>query len=155
MRLNLDENLSRRTADLIRSAGHDAVTAGNQNLSGAADETLFVCKREGRALTTLGRDFGQMLRYPPAAGAGIVVIEVGHRVTHAALLERVRELLRILETESPAGALCESKPRRVAIRHTQTALKNALGLDVRYPRPQSVVRRERRRLARLRGSPLS
>ena len=79
MKLKLDGNLSRRAADLIRSADHDAVTVGNQGLSGAADETLFeVCKREGRALITLDRDFGQVLRYPPAGSAGIVVIDVGH-----------------------------------------------------------------------------
>jgi predicted nuclease of predicted toxin-antitoxin system len=47
VKLKLDENLSRRAANLMRSAGHDAVTVGNQGLSGAADETLFeVCKRE-------------------------------------------------------------------------------------------------------------
>jgi len=116
VKLKLDENLSRRAADLIRSADHDAVTVGNQGLSGAADETLFeVCKREGRALITLDRDFGQVLRYPPAGSAGIVVIEVGHRVTHAALLERVRELLRILKTESPAGALWIIEPGRLRI----------------------------------------
>ena len=103
--IKLDENLSRRAADLIRAAGHDAVTVSDQVLSGAADETLFqVCRCEGRALITLDRDFGQVLRYPPAGSAGIVVLEVGRRVTHAAL-DRVRELLTLLKTQSPADAL--------------------------------------------------
>jgi hypothetical protein len=30
-----------------------------------------VCTAERRALITLDRDFGQVLRYPPAASAGI------------------------------------------------------------------------------------
>jgi hypothetical protein len=48
----LDENLSRRAADLIRAAGHDAVTVAGQGLQGAADETLFegVCAKVGRSL---------------------------------------------------------------------------------------------------------
>jgi predicted nuclease of predicted toxin-antitoxin system len=116
VKLKLDENLSRRAADLMRTAGHDAVTVGNQGLSGAADETLFeVCKREGRALITLDRDFGQVLRYPPAGSAGIVVLEFGHRVTHAALLDRLRELLTVLKTQSPADALWIVEPGRVRI----------------------------------------
>jgi hypothetical protein len=76
VKLKLDENLSRRAADLIRAAGHDAATVFSQGLRGGADETLFeVCGRESRALVTLDRDFGQVLRYPPAVTAGIVVLE--------------------------------------------------------------------------------
>jgi predicted nuclease of predicted toxin-antitoxin system len=56
VKLTLDENLSRRAANLIRTAGHDPVTVGSRGLRGAADETLFeVCKREGRTLITLDR----------------------------------------------------------------------------------------------------
>jgi predicted nuclease of predicted toxin-antitoxin system len=106
VKLKLDENLSQRAADLIRTAGHDAVTVASQGLRGVADETLFqVCKHEGRALVPLDRDFGQVLRYPPAMSAGIVVLEIGPRATHAALLDRVRELVILLSTRSPDGAL--------------------------------------------------
>jgi predicted nuclease of predicted toxin-antitoxin system len=112
----LDENLSRSAADLIRAAGHDAVTVASQGLRGAADETLFeVCRRERRALVTLDRDFGQVLRYPPAASAGIVILEIGPRATHAALLDRVRELVRLLDTRSPEGALWIIEPGRLRI----------------------------------------
>jgi predicted nuclease of predicted toxin-antitoxin system len=116
VRFKLDENLSRRAADLIRAAGHDAVTVVSQGLRGVADETLFeVCTAESRALVTLDRDFGQVLRYPPAASAGIVVLEIGPRATHAALLDRVRELLTVLRTRSPSGALWIVEPGRVRI----------------------------------------
>ena len=60
MKFKLDENLSRRAADLIRAAGHDAVTVASEGLRGAADETLFeVCMRESRALVTLDRDLAK------------------------------------------------------------------------------------------------
>jgi predicted nuclease of predicted toxin-antitoxin system len=111
-----DENLSRRAADLILAASHDAVTVANQGLRGAADETLFEkCRRESRALVTLDRDFGQVLRYPPAASAGILVLEIGPRPTHAALLDRVRELLSVLNTRSAEGALWIIEPGRLRI----------------------------------------
>jgi predicted nuclease of predicted toxin-antitoxin system len=116
VRFKLDENLSRRAADLIRAGGHDADTVVGQGLRGAPDETLFqVCKHEGRALVTLDRDFGQVLRYPPAMSAGIVVLEIGPRATHAALLDRVRELVILLNTRSPEGALWIVEPGRLRI----------------------------------------
>ena len=34
MKLKLDENLSRRAADLIRAAGHDAIMVADQGLAG-------------------------------------------------------------------------------------------------------------------------
>jgi predicted nuclease of predicted toxin-antitoxin system len=116
VKFKLDENLSRRAADLIRAAGHDAVTVASEGLRGTADETLFeVCMRESRALVTLDRDFGQVLRYPPAATAGIVVLEIGPRATHAGLLDRVRELLTLLDARSPGGALWIVEPGRLRI----------------------------------------
>ena len=119
MKFKLDENLSRRAADLIRAAGHDGVTVAGQGLRGAADETLFeICGRESRALITLDRDFGQVLRYPPAASAGIVILEIGPRATHAALLDRVQELLTVLATRSPEGSLWIVEPGRLRIHLT-------------------------------------
>ena len=68
MKFKLDENLRRRAADLIGAAGHDTVTVVSQGLRGAAEETLFeVYTAESRALVTMDRDFGQVLRYPPPA----------------------------------------------------------------------------------------
>jgi predicted nuclease of predicted toxin-antitoxin system len=116
VRFKLDENLSRCAADLIRAAGHDAVTVASEGLRGAPDEKLFeVCTAERRALITLDRDFGQVLRYPPAASAGIVILEIGPRATHAALLDRIRELLIVLSTRSPDGALWIVEPGRLRI----------------------------------------
>ena len=116
MRLKVDENLSRRAVDLIRTAGHDVATSVSQGLRGATDEMLFeVCKQEGRAVVTLDRDFGEVLRYPPAGSAGIMVLAIGHRASHGALLERVRELLKALETRSPEGALWIVEPGRLRV----------------------------------------
>ena len=54
MRFKLDENLPVELADLFRAAGHDAITALDQNLKGVQDSDLAsVCRREGRTIVTL------------------------------------------------------------------------------------------------------
>jgi hypothetical protein len=80
VRFKLDENLSRSVAELFRAAGHDVATVREQQLHGAPDEDVFDASvREGRALVTLDRDLGQVLRFPPAKSSGIVVIDPGPR----------------------------------------------------------------------------
>ena len=65
MRFKLDENLSRSVAELFRAAGHDATTVRDEGLQGASDETVFeVSVREKRAIGTLDRGLGQVLRFP-------------------------------------------------------------------------------------------
>ena len=66
MRFKLDENLSRSVAEMFRTRGHDVMTVRDQKLQGASDEEVFeVSVGEGRALVTLDRDLGQVLRFPP------------------------------------------------------------------------------------------
>jgi predicted nuclease of predicted toxin-antitoxin system len=62
MKIKLDENIGRRGAELLRTAGHDVTTVRDQNLQGASDETLFkICAGEARVLITLDHDFGQVI----------------------------------------------------------------------------------------------
>ena len=87
MKIKLDENIGRRGVELLTSSGHDVLTVGDQKLQGAPDETLFkVCAGEGRVLITLDHDFGQVLRFPPEQTTGLVILELGARVTRQALL---------------------------------------------------------------------
>jgi hypothetical protein len=116
MRFKLDENLSHSVAVLFHAAGHDALTVRDQALQGAPDEEVFnVSTRENRVLVTLDRDLGQVLRFPPAASAGVVVIDAGPRASHRGLLERTREFLAMLTTHSPVRALWIVEPGRVRI----------------------------------------
>jgi predicted nuclease of predicted toxin-antitoxin system len=53
-----DENLPGEAAELLRSAGHDAVTVNDQGMSGASDSLLATrCRGEGRTLVTQDMDF--------------------------------------------------------------------------------------------------
>jgi Domain of unknown function (DUF5615) len=77
VRLKLDENIGRRGLELLRAGGHDVMTVRDQRLHGVSDDVLFdVCVAERRALVTLDRDFGQILRFPPEESAGIVMLDL-------------------------------------------------------------------------------
>lgn len=116
MKIKLDENIGRRGVELLKLAGHDVATVRDQNLQGARDETLFdVCAGEERVLITLDHDFGQVLRFPPERGAGLVILEPGPRMTPGSLLDRLRDFLALAEVRSPTAALWIVEPGRVRI----------------------------------------
>lgn len=89
MRFKLDENFGARSQRLFHDAGHDVKTVRDESLQGADDRLIYrVCCEEQRCLVTLDLDFADVVRFPPAATAGIAVIRVP-RNPSLALLERL------------------------------------------------------------------
>ncbi len=116
MKIKLDENIGRRGAALLIAAGHDVLTVRDQNLQGADDETIFdACAEEHRILITLDHDFGQVLRFPPERGSGLVILEPGTRTTPRSLLDRLRDFLALADVQSPVGALWIVEPGRIRV----------------------------------------
>ena len=116
MKFKLDENIGRRGVELLKASGHDVMTVWDQGLEGIADEQLFeVCCAEARALVTLDRDFGQVMRFPPEKSAGIIILDVGPQVALRGILDRLKDFLAVLETRSVSGALWIVEPGRVRI----------------------------------------
>jgi predicted nuclease of predicted toxin-antitoxin system len=116
MKLKLDENLGLHGKSLLEADGHDVMTVAEQQMSGAEDERVFeVCQNEGRVLVTLDHDFGQTLRFPPEATAGIVVLECKGRVSPTMILGRMRELATALRTQQNQGELWIVEPGRIRI----------------------------------------
>lgn len=122
MKFKLDENIGNRGKVLLESAGHDVSTVALQNLCGTQDETLFAtCAAEGRALITLDHDFSQVLRFPPARSAGLVLLELPARADPDSILNRLREFLAVLQTQTLGSELWIVEPGRVRIHQSEDA----------------------------------
>lgn len=97
MKFKLDENLSIRTQQLFRAAGHDIQTVRDEELQGSSDQHLYeVCGAEQRCLVTLDLDFADIIRFPPDQIGGIVVIRVPRNPSLPLLEKLVRQFLQML-----------------------------------------------------------
>ena len=104
-RFKLGENLPAELTGLLRTAGHEAVTAVQQELGGEPDTRLAeVCRGEQRVLLTLDLDFGDIRAYPPAEHAGLIVLRLA-RQDKPSVLRIVERILPLLEAEPLAGHL--------------------------------------------------
>ena len=116
MKFKLDENLGSLGKALLAVDGHDVMTVAEQKLDGSPDDALYrVCRDEGRVLITLDRDFGEVLRFPPEATAGIVVLTSPGRLSAKVITTRIAELAIALKAQPINRELWIIEPGRVRI----------------------------------------
>ena len=116
MKFKVDENLPAEAAELLQQAGHDAVTAATQHLSGATDEEILsVCRREGRSLVTLDLGFADIRTYPPAQCPGLVVLRL-KRQDKLFVLQVLARLVPVLAREPLARHLWIVDEERIRVR---------------------------------------
>ena len=115
MKFKLDENLDARLTALLTERGHEADSVAAEGLCGAPDETLFVkCGEERRVLITLDLDFADPLRFPPAKGAGVMVLRP-QRNTIALIRQTLAAALPALERDLIGGTLWIVEPDRIRV----------------------------------------
>ena len=116
MEFKVDENLPAEACQLLRQAGHDAMTVVEQNLGGHPDsEIAAVCKTESRILLTLDTDFANTLAYPPYEFSGIIVIRSKDQ-SKSTIATFLLQIIDALKSESPRGDLWIVEPHRIRIR---------------------------------------
>ena len=116
MKFKIDENLPAEAAEILKSAGFEAHTVGDENLSGADDETVANASRsEGRILVTLDLDFANIRAHPPGEHTGIVVLRVKHQ-DKPTLLVHVRRWAMALACRNPSGELWILSGNRIRFR---------------------------------------
>lgn len=118
MEFKVDENLPSEACQILKNAGHDAVTVLDQNLGGHSDTDIAAaCKLESRILVTLDTDFANILAYPPHEFSGIVVLRTEDQ-SKPMLVTYLRRLLTALANESPKGGLWIVESHRIRVRST-------------------------------------
>ena len=116
MRFKLDENFGTRTQAVFRTRGYDVHTACDESLGGAADPAVYeACRREGRCLVTLDRDFADVTRFPPRGTCGIVVIRIPKDPALTLLEDLIGQFLRHLEGNPVDGQLWIVEVGRIRI----------------------------------------
>jgi predicted nuclease of predicted toxin-antitoxin system len=116
MKFKIDQNLPIEAADLLVSAGHDAMTVYQQSLGGAPDERIVdVCNSEGRILVTADLDLSDIRQYPPTHTPGYMVLRLP-RQSKQALLDLLTKALPMLATHPITGRLWIVESERIRIR---------------------------------------
>ena len=104
-KFKVDENLPTESAELLRGAGHDALTVADQQMGGQPDPDLAsFCQREGRAVVTLDLHFADIRAYPPADYPGIIVLRLA-RLDRQRVLSVMQRLLPVFKQEPLSGRL--------------------------------------------------
>lgn len=121
MRFLVDESLSRRVAQLMAAAGHDAVHVGDLDLLGAPDIDVMAAAREDdRTVVPADTDFGELLAIGRHPGPSVIPLR---RAPHHPD-ERAELLLAALggvEADLDAGAVVVLSRGRARVRRLPIA----------------------------------
>ena len=116
MRFKIDENLHVDAAEFLRQQGYDAMTVGEQGLSGQADYVIAqVCQHEKRVLITLDLDFADMRRYPSNQYSGLVVLRLTDQ-SRPSVLRTLARILPLFQAEKLIGQLWIVDDNKLRIR---------------------------------------
>jgi predicted nuclease of predicted toxin-antitoxin system len=116
MQFKTDENVPLEAVDLLRAAGHDALSVFDQSLSGRPDSRIAsVCKREDRTLITLDTDFADIRTYRPEDYPGLLVLRLAKQ-SAPEVLRVIRRLLGVLQTADCRGQLWIVDHERIRVR---------------------------------------
>lgn len=105
MNIFADECVYKVTVALLRSWGHDVLTAQDVELAGRPDEEIlaYAIKHE-RVLITIDMDFSNIRHYPPKSHKGIIVAKI--RPRNADAVHRVlKHLLNNIEPDRLSKSL--------------------------------------------------
>jgi predicted nuclease of predicted toxin-antitoxin system len=116
MKFKIDENLPVEAAELLRTAGYEALTVHDQQMTGATDLTIAtVCQAESRAILTLDTDFADIHAFPPQKYTGIIVLRL-NRHDKLYVLAILRRVIQALADETLENRLWIVNENRIRIR---------------------------------------
>lgn len=94
MRFLIDEDLPRKTDNLLQQYGHEAIDVRDIGLRGASDADIATYARtHGLCLLTGDTGFADIRNYPPERYPGIVVLHLPANATSSTMLNVLKSLL--------------------------------------------------------------
>ncbi len=116
MKFKVDENLPVELADLLITAGHDALSVFAEGLQGQDDSAVAsACVGEERVLISLDLDFVNILQYPPHQYPGLIVLRLSRR-DKPHVLHVFAQIIPLIDQEELAHRLWIVEETRLRIR---------------------------------------
>jgi len=117
MRLLADQDVYKVTGDLIRSWGHDLVTASELGKATASDEELLaLANAQNRIMVTRDKDFGALLFLGKQPSLGVILLR-GKPSELNEVHKTLRQVLEEQKEETLTSGLCVVEPDRYRLRH--------------------------------------
>ena len=116
-RILVDEALPRLLAKHLRDARHDAHDVRDLGLRGQPDGRVLQ-EAQDRDAILITRDLGftNVLRFPPSAHKGLIIVRLPNTVSTARLVEQVLEGLRDAPLDTLARSVLIIEPGRTRLR---------------------------------------
>jgi predicted nuclease of predicted toxin-antitoxin system len=116
MKLLLDMGLPRRSAQLLRDSGHDAVHLGERGLGRLPDDQVIaVADAEDRVVVTLDADFSALPALSGASRPSVVHLRI-ERLGYVEAARVVGSVVAAMHTELTDGCIASVSPSGVRVR---------------------------------------
>jgi predicted nuclease of predicted toxin-antitoxin system len=120
-----DEDMSRSTAVMLRSAGYGAEDVRDVGLRGHSDADVFAyAQTQNATLISADKGFTNLLLFPLGTHAGIIVVRIPDEVPPKRLNEELLRTLATLADQSLSGLLIIVEIGRIRIRRPTSAMQN-------------------------------
>jgi predicted nuclease of predicted toxin-antitoxin system len=115
VRVKIDEDLPKEIAEVLRYAGHDALTVVEQQMTGTTDIDLMrAVMNEQRCLVKADKGFADARKHPPDSHFGIILLRLP-RESRAGYLRLVQSLLVSRPLESLSGSITVVTPDGIRV----------------------------------------
>jgi hypothetical protein len=116
LKIKIDEDLHKSTAEAVRRLVPDNLTVFEEGLSGTLDPPLWkIVQKEQRFLITGDKAFANIKKYPPGTHAGVLLLRPDEDGIPQ-MMDLIQEVLKLGILENIGGCVAVATPRRMRVR---------------------------------------